>query len=576
MQRLNQLSFLLLLCLLMAACSQTTGDPGPQPGDYTLRGTLYAPAGGDVSGSVVLACYPVGDDCDEARSSVFEVGATGPSSSFALTDLEDVAYELFALKDVNGNGEVEAGDYFGEVTAQVTPPRSGLELRMQVLSDDPSDPNDPNDPTDPNDPGDPGEPADESRFFLFTGDEVRTTTGARVEIDAQGGVHILYPAYGVGDAFYAYCPANCSTLEEVSVVRLPTEGTVDNAMLALDSSGKPQVLLSTYLRVYYATCAGDCRQESAWQLSSILEHGGAYEVSGEAFTLDAQDRPRFLMHPYRSFLPSGQPAAYLVTCDAGCAQAVNWTSAQVASQLWQESSLRMSADGSYHVATTVTIDGVGDALAYLLCGANCTAGEDNWNGVGLYKAFSDPYVSEMYPAVSLELTSDAQPRMVGIGDDEAGGRNLIYFACDTDCTNNENWQLTPLIDGTAGDDLGPGLDLALDSDDHPRIVYTADYNILMAFCDQSCEQPTEDSWELTPVELSADIPADEVIPYHNCTVSAWFLRQPSLAIGLDGLPRVAYRAEDISGSYGPTDPDYPSCTTGADMTLTRFAQLGSY
>lgn len=361
-----------------------------------------------------------------------------------------------------------------------------------------------------------------------------------------------------------------------SIVKLPTQGTVDSAMLALDSGGKPHVLLSTYQRVYYAACTGDCRQEHAWTVSVVLEYNGDYEVSGEAFALDPQGRPRFLMHPYRSLSPIGKPdpAAYLVACDGNCQGAASWTRHQVSSQLWQESSLRYSSNGAAHLATTVTIDGAGDATAYLTCSANCTT-EDSWNGAALYNSFSDSYVSQIFPVVSLALTHNGHPGMLAQGSDDAGGRNLIYFECDANCTDGANWFLNALIAGDAGDDLGPGLDLALDGAGHPRFVYTADYNILITSCDRNCGQGEEDTWSLEPVELSANIPADGVIPYHNCTVSAWFLREPSLAIGADGLPRVAYRAEDISGSYGPVDPGYPPCNTGADMTLTRFAQLGN-
>jgi hypothetical protein len=134
MPRLKQLTLLILLCLTMAACGQTTSDPTPRPTDYTLQGTLYAPAGGDVSGSVVVACYAVGDNCDEAKSGVFNVNASGASASFEIGDLENTAYELFAFKDIDGNDEFEAGDLYGEVSGAVTPPKSGLEVRMQVLS----------------------------------------------------------------------------------------------------------------------------------------------------------------------------------------------------------------------------------------------------------------------------------------------------------------------------------------------------------------------------------------------------------------------------------------------------------
>ena len=440
---------------------------------------------------------------------------------------------------------------------------------------DPGDPSVPtppgDDPSGPSGPTDPSGPVATSRFFLFSGEEVRNTTNPRIETDAGGGVHVVYPAYAVGDAFYAYCPSNCSSEDQASVVELPTEGTVVNAMLALDTDGTPHVLLSTYLAVYYATCSGDCRQQSAWSVDSVLEHGGEFEVSGEAFALDPQGRPRFLMHPYRS-LAGSAAGAYLVACEADCSRAASWSSSQVSTQRWQESSLRYGADGTAHVATTATLETDGDATAYLTCSADCDS-EAGWNGVALYKAFSDPYVSNIYPVASLALTDDGRPRMLAIGADDAGGGQLIYYECDTGCTDGgDNWLLNVLIGSDAGNALGAGLDLTLDAADHPRLAYTANENILAASCDERCGEGGE-GWSVAPVEMSADIPVDEIIPYYNCTVAAWFLREPSIAIGADGSPRVAYRAEDISGSLGSPDPNYPTCNTGADMTLTRFAQI---
>ncbi len=146
-----------------------------------------------------------------------------------------------------------------------------------------------------------------SHFFLPTG-EPENTTNPTVEVDVSGGLHIVYPSYAIGDAFYAYCPADCASSAGVSVVRFETDGTVDNIMIALDANGAPQVLMSTYLAIYYASCAGDCTQPNSWTVSVIKTlEGGDLEVSGEAFALDPQGRPRFMMHAYRAFLGVGQP-----------------------------------------------------------------------------------------------------------------------------------------------------------------------------------------------------------------------------------------------------------------------------
>jgi len=214
-----------------------------------------------------------------------------------------------------------------------------------------------------------------------------------------------------------------------------------------------------------------------------------------------------------------------------------------------------------------------DVAAYVACDAACTDGE-RWVGTGLYAAYSDRYVEEIDPAVSLALTRAGTPRVLVLGADEAGRRALVYLHCESDCTGS-GWSGQVLIGGEEGDNLGAGLDLALDAQDRPRFVYTAAYNILLAFCDASCESENA-PWELTKVEFGSDMPPDQVIPYPNCTVSAWFLRDPSVSIGLDGLPRVAYRAEDVSGGLNNPDPTVPDCVAGTDMTFSRFAQLGSY
>ena len=68
----------------------------------------------------------------------------------------------------------------------------------------------------------------------------------------------------VGDAFYATCTDDCNDPDHVKVVKLETDGTVANAMIALDATGRPQVLLSTFFDVYYARCTGDCTTRSGW------------------------------------------------------------------------------------------------------------------------------------------------------------------------------------------------------------------------------------------------------------------------------------------------------------------------
>jgi hypothetical protein len=126
---------LALLCLLMGACAQPTNRPDPSP-QYVLQGTVHAPAGQDVAGTVVVACYPAGAPCDEAKTKFVEITGGGASAPFRLEGLEDLSYDLYAVKDVDGDNDFfGVGDYYGDTGDTVTPPLSGLSIQMAVLGD---------------------------------------------------------------------------------------------------------------------------------------------------------------------------------------------------------------------------------------------------------------------------------------------------------------------------------------------------------------------------------------------------------------------------------------------------------
>lgn len=412
-------------------------------------------------------------------------------------------------------------------------------------------------------------PAQVLPFFLPT-PAPENTTDPTVETDAAGNVHLVYAKYARGDAFYAFCPDGCKKREAVRVVRLETQGTVDEAMLALDRAGKPHVLLSTYLRVYYAHCTGDCTQASGWQSAVILEHGARYQVSGEAFALDPQDRPRFLMHSYVSPFAQRERETFYVTCDAGCLEPQGWQVHKIeGEQLWQAAQLRYDPQGRPRAAVVASVKGQDgtyvDVAAYAECDKNCTA-EGSWKGAGLAPAYAK-LTAEIPYAVSMSLTAGGAPRVAFLAKQPSGDPALLYFACDRDCTA-DNWKAVNLLSSKK---LDAGLDLALDRQGRPRLVFTANANIGLAYCQVDCAGPAAE-WPVVKVEFGSEMKPDQVIPYPNCTVAAWFLRHPSLTIAPDGSPKAAYQALDISGGGNP-DPNKPPCEAGADMTFSRFASL---
>ena len=269
-----------------------------------------------------------------------------------------------------------------------------------------------------------GTPGDPSRGAFFLPTTVPDNTSApAVAVDASGGIHAAYPAFAGGGAYYAHCSAGCRGPEDVRVLRFDTEGTVSNAMIALDASGRPQVLLAAYESVTYAVCDGDCTKREGWGASRILDHGGDRDVTGRAFALDQQGRPRFLMHTTVAYLGVGQkpPATHWVSCDQDCLSPGSWNDAVIADQIWRSSSLTIDAAGRAHVGAVAMVlpDGQGASTelvgAYATCAGGCDA-SGAWLGQGLHAAYENPLDAiAIAPAVSLALTRTGAPRLALMG-----------------------------------------------------------------------------------------------------------------------------------------------------------------
>lgn len=414
-----------------------------------------------------------------------------------------------------------------------------------------------------------GTSAPANHFFLPTG-EPDNTSAPTMEVDAKGGIHAVYPAYAGGGAYYAYCPADCSGTDAVSVVRFETDGTAVNAMITLDADGKPSVLMNAYYSVYYASCEGDCTKQASWTNTPIYKHDNDQEVSGESFTLDPNGHPRFLMHRYVAYLGIGQgtPETNWMACDADCNSASSWTKTKIADDIWQHGTLRFDGNGHAHVAMAHDVkDESGSTTttaAYAECDADCdqAASWKTTDLIGLYT--SELEAVSIKPTLAMALTKAGGPRIAALVKDSAGKRKLLYAECNDDCLADAGWTATVLSEL---DQLGVGIDIALDKNDHPRFVYTLNYNIGLFYCDDAVCSNQDSKWGHTKVELGGDIPADEIFLSPNCNVGAWFLHSPSIALTPDGLPRVGYQARDISGGT------HPKCEAGTDMTWSRLAVM---
>lgn len=92
------------------------GEAGEASGAFSVEGTVYAPPGGDVEGTVVIGCAWLNEECNEDKSQVVQVADRGRSASYTLPNLESgVTYLVLFWKDVNQTGEVDDDDYVGVV-----------------------------------------------------------------------------------------------------------------------------------------------------------------------------------------------------------------------------------------------------------------------------------------------------------------------------------------------------------------------------------------------------------------------------------------------------------------------------
>ncbi|MFD1732258.1 hypothetical protein ACFSC4_16150 [Deinococcus malanensis] len=69
------------LTLALLTLGLATAAPAP----LTLSGTVNAPAGTNVKGTHVIACYPKGDECDENLTVSTQITASGGSAPFSVT-----------------------------------------------------------------------------------------------------------------------------------------------------------------------------------------------------------------------------------------------------------------------------------------------------------------------------------------------------------------------------------------------------------------------------------------------------------------------------------------------------------
>lgn len=102
-----------------------------------ISGALKGPSGANLINTYMLACPE-----DEYCSYINLVTDSGANPAYTVPALPASKYEIYAWKDVDGDGDVTAGDFLGyhtedggETTALVVAPKSGLDIDVYELTE---------------------------------------------------------------------------------------------------------------------------------------------------------------------------------------------------------------------------------------------------------------------------------------------------------------------------------------------------------------------------------------------------------------------------------------------------------
>ncbi|MHB1339071.1 MAG: hypothetical protein ACYCYG_09660 [Bellilinea sp.] len=402
--------------------------------------------------------------------------------------------------------------------------------------------------------------------------EAHATDGPSLAVDANGGVHVAYTAYtsdanGNRPAYYTYCPSNCTSQASFSAPVI-FNGKIDHVNLALDAQGHPRIIwvgsdpLQQKLIAYvYAACNTGCTSAANWQMARVDALDNVLPHNSRFFAIDPQGRPGLIYYISGIGSVSGTYFAY---CGSSCTNAANWRFTRISPAELRFPVLVFDQAGLPRIAGSFmdyTSEPALDYLVYLECDANCQK---------VIQGASFPIKTCFLcdsPNGYLDLAFDSNnhPRMaLYTGALEAGrgleANRLYYLFCSTNCGD---WNTSDWSGYSLGLPVGVGTyaRLAIDPQNRPRLVYEdVSYGLEYSWCKSGCET-TSPVWQNMLADSSAVLDQTEPVPpIPPCQVAGWFTgKRPSFALDSAGNPRFAYDAEHWQG----LDPiDYPPGTPG--------------
>jgi hypothetical protein len=135
---IRSLTLVGLLVALGAVCSSVMVSAQD---NLTISGTVFARSGSSVEGAAVIACLLKNDACDDAGSGLVQIKGSGSSAKYQLTGLAADEFVMLAWRDLNSNGDLDAGDEVGVYqksgkATQVKAPAQNIDIRLVQFNGD--------------------------------------------------------------------------------------------------------------------------------------------------------------------------------------------------------------------------------------------------------------------------------------------------------------------------------------------------------------------------------------------------------------------------------------------------------
>lgn len=298
----------------------------------------------------------------------------------------------------------------------------------------------------------------EARYFA----PAQESASAAIVADQNGVLHAAHTGYDApnkGRVYYRSCADDCRNEANWQTLELAFEDPI-NVQVAVTPEGAPRLLVLNYAtgqgvaRGYdYAFCDVDCMDEDNWMITRVASLADRtfaglfqYRIPERTFAVDASGQPHFIYVDANYFVEPDHYGAFYMTCLEDCGRAGNWIETNLARQI------------------------------------------------------PERYLTEQFDQPALAVTPDGKLRVLAsVYPFDAEGNQLEhglhYFACDENCIDKSNWIRTRIIDTGSGSYPNPSWDIEVLDDGRPRAVLFAgdgmqdeglSHQLIYMWCDADC------------------------------------------------------------------------------------------